>query len=106
MPKCYTEAWMGGELGAEWIHVAESLHCSPETITLLIRYCAVLSHSVMSDSATQWTIAHQAPLSMRILQARILQWIAMPSSRGSPQPRDQTQVYLLHCRWIFYQLSH
>ena len=27
-----------------------------------------------------------------ILQARILQWVAMPSSRGYSQPRDQTQV--------------
>ena len=28
----------------------------------------------------------QAPLSMGILQARILEWIAMPSSRGLPNP--------------------
>ena len=34
----------------------------------------------------------QAPLSMGILQARILEWVAVPSSRGSSQPRDQTQV--------------
>ena len=34
----------------------------------------------------------QAPLSMGILQARILEWVAMPSSRGSSQPSDQTQV--------------
>ena len=34
----------------------------------------------------------QAPLSMRILQARILEWVAMPSSRGSFQPRDRTKV--------------
>ena len=27
-----------------------------------------------------------------ILQARILQWVAFPFSRGSPQPRDWTQV--------------
>ena len=27
-----------------------------------------------------------------ILQARILEWVAMPSSRGSSQPRDRTQV--------------
>ena len=27
-----------------------------------------------------------------ILQARILQWLAFPSSRGSSQPRDQTQA--------------
>ena len=27
-----------------------------------------------------------------ILQARVLEWLAMPSSRGSSQPRDWTQV--------------
>ena len=27
-----------------------------------------------------------------ILQGRILEWVAMPSSRGSSQPRDGTQV--------------
>ena len=27
-----------------------------------------------------------------ILQARILEWIAFPISRGSSQPRDQIQV--------------
>ena len=30
----------------------------------------------------------------RILQARILEWVAFPFSRGSSQPRDQTQVSL------------
>ena len=42
--------------------------------------------------ATPWTAACQAPLSMGILQARILEWVAMPSSRGSYQPRDRTEV--------------
>ena len=28
----------------------------------------------------------------RILQARILEWVAIPFSRVSSQPRDQTQV--------------
>ena len=27
-----------------------------------------------------------------ILQVRILEWVAFPFSRGSSQPRDQTQV--------------
>ena len=27
-----------------------------------------------------------------ILQARILEWVACPFSRGSSQPKDQTQV--------------
>ena len=42
--------------------------------------------------ATPWTVACQTPLSMGILQPRILECVAMPFSRGSSQPRDQTQV--------------
>ena len=42
--------------------------------------------------ATPWTVAFQAPLSMGILQVRILEWVAMPFSRGSSQPKDQTQI--------------
>ena len=30
-----------------------------------------------------------------IFQARILEWVAMPYSRGSSWPRDQTQVSLI-----------
>ena len=37
---------------------------------------------------TSWTVACQAPLSMGILQTRILEWVAMPFSRGSSQPRS------------------
>ena len=35
-----------------------------------------------------------------ILQARILQWITFPFSRGSPQPRDRTQVSLIAGRFF------
>ena len=28
-----------------------------------VLHCTVLSHSVLSDSVTPWTLAHQAPLS-------------------------------------------
>ena len=45
--------------------------------------------------ATPWTVARQAPLSMGILQARVLEWVAMFSSRGFSQPRDQTQASLI-----------
>ena len=37
-------------------------------------------------------VAHLAPLSEAILQERILEWFAMPSSRGNSQPRDWTWV--------------
>ena len=32
-----------------------------------------------------------------IIQARILEWVAMPSSRGSYSPRDQTHVFYSSC---------
>ena len=50
----------------------------------------VLSH--VWFFATPWTLAHQAPLPMGIYQARILEWVAMPSARWSSQPRDPTCV--------------
>ena len=62
--------------------------------------CAVLSYSVMSDSVTPWTAVHQAPLSMGIFQARILEWVAMSSPRGSPQLRDRTQVFHIAGRFF------
>ena len=38
-----------------------------------------------------------------ILQARILEWVAMPFSRGSSQPRDRTHVFFLPvlASWFF-----
>ena len=39
-----------------------------------------------------------------ILQARILEWVAIPFSRGSSQLR--LNLGLSHCRQIFYHLSH
>ena len=33
-----------------------------------------------------WTVAHQVPLPMWILQARILQWVAVPPSGDFPHP--------------------
>ena len=39
-----------------------------------------------------------------ILQAGILEKVAIPSSRGSSEPRAQTQV-LLHCRRILDHLN-
>ena len=35
----------------------------------------------------------------RVLQARILEWVAMSSSRGSSQPRDRTNISLSLLHW-------
>ena len=43
-----------------------------------------------------------------ILQARILEGVAMPSSRESSRPRDQTGVSYVSCsgRWVLYHECH
>ena len=61
----------------------------------MFSFCCVWLLSHFSHAwlfATLWTAACQAPLSVGILQARILEWVAIPFSRGSSQPRDRTQV--------------
>ena len=35
-----------------------------------------------------------------ILQARILEWVAFPFSRGSSQPRNQTQISCIAYRCL------
>ena len=56
--------------------------------------------------ATPWTVAHPAPLSMGILQARILEWVAYPPPGDLSNPEIKSKPSLPHCRQILYQLSH
>ena len=61
-------------------------------------YARMLSHfSHVQLFATLWTLAHQVPLSMGTLQARMLEWVVMPFSRGSSPVRDQTRVSYISC---------
>ena len=73
-------------------HWAEEILCSVNHVRLF---------------TTPWTVVCQAPLSMGILQATILEWIAMTFSRGSFQSRAQTHISYVSCtgRWIFYTES-
>ena len=62
---------------------------------IVLMYLCVLSHSsCVPLFATLWIVI------LGILQARILGWVAMPSSRGSSQPRDQTQISCV-AGWFF-----
>ena len=49
---------------------------------------------------TLWSVVRHVPLSMEILQARILEWVAMPSSRGYSWPRNLTQVSCIAGRFF------
>ena len=55
-------------------------------------YVSVKSLSRVRLFVTPWTVAHQAPLSNGIFQARVLEWDAISFSRGSSRSRDWTWV--------------
>ena len=62
---------------------------------------AVLCRSVVSASLRPHGLyPHQAPLSMEILQVRILKWLAMPFSRWPSQPRYRIQVSCIAGRFF------
>ena len=77
--------------GEKWIfHLSSS--------SLVVGQCPApaLSHSSVRLFATPWTVARQAPVH-GILHGRILEWVAVPLSRGSSRPRDQTLVSCASC---------
>ena len=66
--------------------------------------CVLSCFSRVQLFATLWT--SQLGSSVHgISQARILEWVATPSSRVSSQPRDLTCVSCTG-RWILYPLGH
>ena len=74
-------------LEAKLLQILQILICSRSPFMCCVCVCYV--DSVVSDS--KWPRGLQAPLH-GILQARVLEWVAMSSSRGSPWPRDWTCI--------------
>ena len=64
----------------------------------------MLSRSVMPDSSRPINCSLPGSSVHGILQTRTLEWVAMPSSRSSSQPRGQTHVSYVSCigRQVLY----
>ena len=61
--------------------------------TILVCVCVYVSRSVVSDSCDPMDYSPPGSFVHGILQARILEWVAISFSRGFSQPRDGTWVY-------------
>ena len=72
-----------------------------------LRTLSGLFHMDPRDSLQWLFVAPWTMVSVHgILQARILEWVVIPFSRGSSQPRGQSALDLPYCRQILYHLSH
>ena len=67
---------------------------------MLCRKRNSVSHSVKSNSLGSMDCSSPGSPVHGILQVRILEGLAMPSSRGSSQPRDRTQVSYIAARFF------
>ena len=109
---CYVAAWMRGVWGRmdTCISTAESLYCTPETITTLLINSAAAAKSLRVCPTLCDPMNRSLPgFSVHgILQARILEWVATPTSKGSSQPRDQTCTSYISCicRRVLYHSRH
>ena len=66
------------------------------TCVLLLQRSACVLNCVQLF-ATLWTVACQAPPPIEVLQARILDQVAISFTRGSSWPRDWTHVSCVSC---------
>ena len=75
------------------------------TSKIYIRACSSILLCVCTSESLQSSPALFDPMDCSwsgssvhgILQARILEWVAMPASRGSSRPRDRTHVSYIFC---------
>ena len=66
-------------------------------ILLRVCVCVVLSHSVMSNSLQSFRLYLARLLCPWDILGKILEWVAISSSRGSSQPRAQTHISCISC---------
>ena len=94
-PEQFIQRWTGRPKSAVLKHLLErqfGLDCSG----LLL-----FSRRVASDSATPWTLAHQAPLPMGY--SRQEYWSGLPCPPPGVFPTLGSNLHLLHCRQILYR---
>ena len=91
--------------------VTGNRHVKDKIYYLLWRSCAFLCAESLQSCQTLFHPMDCSPPDSSvpgILQARILEWVAMFSSRGSSQPRDQTRVSDVSCigKGVLNHLCH
>ena len=79
-----------------WQHLTQCLKHQRSTInSAWMKELMTMNSYTQHFSSTEWVNWTELDYTIYgILQARILEWVSFPFSRGSSQPRDWTQVSL------------
>ena len=91
--RCYTELMLSTCLSER----SRQRYSHNQRINIPASSCVPSRFSHAQLFATLWTVAHQAPLSMGLSRQRILEWVAMPSSRGSSWLKAWTHIACGSC---------
>ena len=83
------------------------VECACVCVCMCVCVCACARARCCSVTSDSWQPHRLQPASSSvrgILQARILEWVAISSSRGSSRPRDRTRASCVSCigRQILY----
>ena len=90
--KQITEHTVGPQMSWAKVDYQRAGYAWRESVTFIL--------SCVQVFLTPWAVAYQVPLSMEFSRKRILEWVAIPFSRGSSQPRDQTWVSCIAGRFF------
>ena len=86
----------------QWARKTSCQWARPTQLSLML--CVLCAKSLQSCPTLCDPMDRRPPGSSvhEILQARVLEWVAMPSSRGSSPPRDWTCISYVSCinRWV------
>ena len=88
--KC--RSWLSPVLLTQWLQI-RARHVPLLTCVLVVQLCLTLRDPV--DCSPPGSSVHG------ILQAGILEWVAIAFSRGSSRPRDRTQVSCIAARFFY-----
>ena len=72
--------------------VTRSPCCTPETLQINYKAKMLVAQLCVWLFATPWTVTLSSSSVHGDLRARILEWVAIPFSMGTSQPKDQTVV--------------
>ena len=108
LPQCLSSLGRLDFVSTDFIQIGQIMRIK-QNISCRVLRAVVLQCSAQSCPTLCYSMHCRPPGSSvyGIVQARIREWVAISSSRGSSRPKDQIQVSCVSCisRWVLYNCA-